>query len=153
VDLLPDKSAESFAKWLREHPGVEIISRDRGKEYIKGATEGAPDAIQVADRYHLLTNLRDALKRLLESNRACLKAAAEKAMEPSQDESHQLKQEQVSHTDIESHSTSGENLVDKHTQKKQARHTIRQERYEAVLQLHYPPTSWTLLGILMLESL
>ena len=39
VDLLPDRSAESFAKWLREHPGVEIISRDRGVEYIKGATE------------------------------------------------------------------------------------------------------------------
>jgi len=163
VDLLPDKSAESFAKWLREHPGVEIISRDRGKEYIKGATEGAPDAIQVADRYHLLTNLRDALKRLLESNRACLKAAAEKAMEPSQDKSQEFKQEQVSHTDIESHSTSGEDLVDKHTQKKQlettqqlesnqqlettqkltraeqkkqARQAIRQERYEAVCQLH-----------------
>jgi transposase len=157
VDLLPDKSAESFAKWLREHPGVEIISRDRGKEYIKGATEGAPEAIQVADRYHLLTNLRDTLKRLLESNRACLKAAAEKAMEPYQDEYQELKQEQVSHTDIESHSASGENLVDKHTQKKQlettpqlettqkltraeqekqARRSIRQERYEAVLQLH-----------------
>ncbi len=48
VDLLPDKSAESFTKWLKEHPGVEIISRDRGREYIKGATDGAPDAIQVA---------------------------------------------------------------------------------------------------------
>ncbi len=118
VDLLPDKSAESFAKWLIEHPGVEIISRDRGKEYIKGATEGAPDAIQVADRWHLLTNLRDALKRLLESNRACLKAAAEKAMAPSQDESHQFKQEQVSDTDIEPHSTSAESLGDKHTQDK-----------------------------------
>jgi transposase len=151
VDLLPDKSTESFAAWLREHPGVEIISRDRGVEYIKGATEGAPDAIQVADRWHLLTNLRDALKRLLESNRACLKAAAEKAMDPSQDESRQLKQEQVSDTDIEFHSTSAENLVDKHTQKnplettqeftkaeqeKQARHARRQECYEAVLQLH-----------------
>jgi transposase len=41
VDLLPDKSAESFAKWLKEHPGVEIISRDRCKEYINGANEGA----------------------------------------------------------------------------------------------------------------
>ena len=151
VDLLPDKSAESFAAWLREHPGVEIISRDRGKEYIKGATDGAPNAIQVADRWHLLKNLRDALKRLLEINRACLKAAAEKAMDPSQDESHELKQEQVSDTDIESYSISAESLADKHTQKKQlettqkltraeqekkARHAIRQERYEAVLQLH-----------------
>ena len=158
VDLLPDKSAESFAKWLQEHPGVEIISRDRGVEYIKGATEGAPDAIQVADRWHLLKNLRDALKRLLESNRACLKAAAEKATDESQtDESHELKQEQasntdqVSYTDIDSHSTSTEDLADKHTQnkqlettqkltraeqEKQARHAIRQERYEAVCQLH-----------------
>lgn len=48
VDLLPDKSAESFAKWLKEHPSVEIISRDRCAEYINGANEGAPDAIQVA---------------------------------------------------------------------------------------------------------
>ncbi len=147
VDLLPDKSAESFVKWLEEHPGVEVISRDRGVEYIKGATEGAPGAIQVADRWHLLTNLRDALKRLLESNRACLKAAAEKTA----DESHECEHGQVSTTDIECHSTSAEKLVDKHTQKKrlettqeftkaeqekQARHARRQERYEAVLQLH-----------------
>lgn len=82
VDLLPDRSAESFAKWLKEHTGVEIISRDRGKEYISGANAGAPDAIQVADRWHLLKNLRDALKRLLETRRACLRAAADK---PTQD--------------------------------------------------------------------
>jgi transposase len=50
VDLLDERSAASLAEWLKAHPGVEIISRDRGTEYIKGATEGAPDAIQVADR-------------------------------------------------------------------------------------------------------
>ena len=81
VDLLPDSSAESFAKWLEEHPGVEIISRDRGVEYIKGATEGAPDADQVADRWHLLNNLRGTMKRLLESKCACLRAAAEAVAE------------------------------------------------------------------------
>ena len=42
VDLLPERSADSFASWLKEHPGVEIISRDRGDEYIKGASQGAP---------------------------------------------------------------------------------------------------------------
>jgi len=64
VDLLLERSVASLAEWLKAHPGVEIISRDRGTEYIKGATEGAPDAIQVADRWHLLKNLREALQRL-----------------------------------------------------------------------------------------
>lgn len=76
VDLLPNRNAKSLAKWLAEHPGVEIISRDRGKEYIKGATDGAPKAIQVADRWHLLKNLREALVRVFEAKPDCLKAAA-----------------------------------------------------------------------------
>ena len=97
------------------------------------------------------------MKRLLESNRACLKAAAEKVTDSSQNESQEFKQDQVSHTEasvIECHSfssTSAESLADKHTQRKQlentqkltraeqekqARHARRQERYEAVLQLH-----------------
>lgn len=63
VDLLPERSSESFRDWLRCHPGVEVIGRDRGDYYVKGATEGAPQAIQVADRWHLLTNLREALMR------------------------------------------------------------------------------------------
>ncbi|MCZ7572837.1 MAG: ISL3 family transposase [Ardenticatenaceae bacterium] len=65
VDLLPDRSADTLAEWLRTHPGVTIISRDRSTEYSRGASEGAPDAIQVADRWHLLQNLREALERML----------------------------------------------------------------------------------------
>jgi transposase len=66
VDLLPERSADSFAPWLKAHPGVEIISRDRGDEDIKGANQGAPEAVQVADRWHLLVNLREALMRAVD---------------------------------------------------------------------------------------
>jgi transposase len=65
VDLLEDRSAETFAKWLRQHPGVEIISRDRSKDYQRGATDGAPQAQQVIDRWHVLKNLREAIERFL----------------------------------------------------------------------------------------
>jgi len=81
VDLLPDREATSLEKWLKSHPSVEIISRDRGNYYIKGATEGAPEAIQIADRWHLLKNLREALERLLEGKPDCLKAAAQEKLE------------------------------------------------------------------------
>lgn len=62
IDLLPERSAASFAAWLREHTGIRVISRDRGNDYIHGASSGAPDAVQVADRFHLLKNLSDAVE-------------------------------------------------------------------------------------------
>lgn len=60
VDLLPDRSAESTAEWLRAHPGTEIVSRDRASLYAQAATLAAPHAVQVADRWHLLHNLTEA---------------------------------------------------------------------------------------------
>ncbi|MFZ0258261.1 MAG: ISL3 family transposase [Gammaproteobacteria bacterium] len=65
VDLLPDRSAETLATWLHTHPGIEVIARDRSIEYARGIAEGAPQALQVADRWHLLLNLRQMLERLL----------------------------------------------------------------------------------------
>jgi transposase len=73
IDLLPERSATVLETWLQQHPGVEIIARDRGPEYIRGATAGAPQAIQVADRFHLLSNLREALERTLEHSHASLR--------------------------------------------------------------------------------
>jgi len=67
VDLLCDRESETLCLWLKEHPEVEVVSRDRGGPYAKGAREGAPQAIQVADRFHLLMNLGDATKKMFQS--------------------------------------------------------------------------------------
>lgn len=81
VDLLPDRTSATFAAWLTTHPGVEIISRDRGKDYAEGGRRGAPDAVQVADRWHLFKNLGDVLERVLTREYGRLRAAAAKVHE------------------------------------------------------------------------
>ncbi len=65
VDVLSDRTAPTLASWLKAHPGVEIITRDRGGDYAVGAREGAPDALQVADRFHLVKNLGELAERVL----------------------------------------------------------------------------------------
>jgi transposase len=76
VDVLPDRKPETVAQWLKNHPGIEIISRDRGQEFIEGIAQGLPNVIQVADRFHLLRNLLETLQRMLERNPGELKAAS-----------------------------------------------------------------------------
>ena len=65
VDVLPDRTADTLSQWLRTHPGVHYLSRDRFPEYARGASEGAPSAQQVVDRWHLVKNLREVLERVL----------------------------------------------------------------------------------------
>jgi transposase len=77
IEVLPDKTAATFATWLKAHPTVTVISRDRDSAFAEGAREGAPQAIQVADRFHVHQNLGDALQRMLQRYPAALRMAAQ----------------------------------------------------------------------------
>jgi transposase len=76
VDLLPDRSTDSVAQWLSQHPGITVVSRDRSDLYANGISQGAPDAVQVVDRFHLVSNLREALEACFLTHPAALKQAA-----------------------------------------------------------------------------
>ncbi|MEJ7736799.1 MAG: ISL3 family transposase [Chitinophagaceae bacterium] len=112
IDFLPDWESETICEWLKEHQEVEIISRDRGGPYSKGAREGAPQAIQVADRFHLLMNLGDATKRMFQSMGKELKVLFtlhnnnERSAEPvSTTEEHRLMEEHTETIPIETINT------------------------------------------------
>lgn len=74
IALLRDRNAQTLADWLMHHPGVEVCSRDRSKIYRSAIAQGAPEAVQVADRFHLVQNLRETLEKVLSSYSAELKA-------------------------------------------------------------------------------
>ena len=65
LDLLPDRDSASVAAWLRDHPTITVITRDRADAYASGATQGAPQATQVRDRWHLLHNLSETVEEIL----------------------------------------------------------------------------------------
>lgn len=77
LDLLPDREAETLASWLQAHPSIEVISRDRGASFAEGASQGAPQARQVADRFHVLKNLVEAVQQVVGHEHEALRAAAE----------------------------------------------------------------------------
>jgi len=133
IDLLADRSAESVTAWLLTHPGVELISRDRAGAYADAARRGAPKAVQVADRYHLVANLRDALQKLLDRKRTFLPILEETtsvadllAALTSQQAERAMAQTELGQ---ESSITPAEAI-------RQLRRSKRYERYQAVVALH-----------------
>lgn len=76
IDLLPDRSADSTATWLWAHPGLEVVSRDRASLYAEAASKAVPGAVQIADRWHLLRNLTEALVSVLAPHHRAIDQAA-----------------------------------------------------------------------------
>jgi hypothetical protein len=84
VDLLAGRHAQVVVDWLAAHPGVQVICRDRASAYAEGARAGAPDAVQVADRWHLWHNLTEATEKCVTQHRACLREPAGPSDPPAQ---------------------------------------------------------------------
>jgi transposase len=143
IDLLDSRETEAVAAWLKAHPGVEIIGRDRSLEYAKAVKEGAPEAQQVADRWHLLKNLREAIENLLIHKPAALQAVAyegpdEKAVETVNSGSETTKTAETENktSGEEASITPVHHLLTKAERDKIARQARRKSRYERVRQLH-----------------
>ncbi|HMQ56817.1 MAG TPA: ISL3 family transposase, partial [Anaerolineae bacterium] len=144
IDLLGSREADEVAAWLRAHPEIEMVSRDRGKEFIKAATEGAPQAEQVADRWHLLANLREAVVTFLQHKPVCLQAAAQDAetnrpeealMPTDQPESSPTSEPVESPSPSPPVQAEEKRPLTQVEQEQAARRARRQERFEQVRQL------------------
>jgi transposase len=117
IDVLPDRTQETCARWVQQHPQVQFISRDRGGDYAAGARAGAPQAVQIADRFHLLKNAGEALERGLTRHASVLRQAAQ-SLTPADAVTRTTKR------------TPGD------ARRQQERRAARQARYEQVMTLH-----------------
>lgn len=129
VDLLEDRTSTSLAQWLREHQGVEAIARDRAGAYADGARQGAPHAIQIADRFHLLANAGGVLERVLARKHPRLREAAVAVDRLVADETRTPVAESNSEAAGES------KRLTRMQRERQARRDRRQARFDAVREL------------------
>lgn len=125
IDLLPDRESETLARWLKDNPGTEVISRDRSERYAIGGRQGVPEATHVADRWHLLSNWREALQRLFDRYRGRIKQVILPSPKPA---------EESATTMLPAKNV---NRRRKYEQERKARlQAERQKRYEIIRERH-----------------
>ena len=145
VEVLPDREADTVVHWLRTHRGVKIISRDRAGAYAEAATRGAPRAQQVADRYHILVNLRDALKGTLARTSGSLPEVAAEGGEPrassqpleaARAPAEPAPEDERAGSPQDQREASGARPLTVAEQRRQISRTNRLARYEQIVTLH-----------------
>jgi len=123
LELLPDRSVETVAPWLAQYPSVQVVARDRSETYAAASAQGAPQALQVVDRFHLIKNLSEALERFLLTKGSCLRQVT---LAPSGDGSPTAPPEEVPHAPH----------LQRLAEASQRRLARRVEHYHRVHQLH-----------------
>jgi transposase len=148
IDLLPGRDGSALAAWLKEHPGVEVITRDRWAAFAQAAAEGAPQAQQVADRWHLLKNLREAVERLFGRHAAQVRAILTDAPQataapeatgkeaPAPAGVSEVQADEPLHASAAAVPPATEPFPSPREQARQAKHQERAQRYQQVRELH-----------------
>jgi transposase len=134
IELLPDREVETIVTWLRQHPSIEVIARDRGDTYIEAASTGAPEAQQIADRWHLLKNLVEVVEESLLPHRTALRATVEALDPDTQPPAAPLEAPDISSGPIMPNRP--RLRLYQQVEARQHRHARLHEQYEAIQRLH-----------------